>query len=96
VDAADSRVGPAGVDALKKVHLDTPPVNNWTPQKSLDDMDQGGVSTAIVSTTPPVVGFLGAKDAATVARASNEWTRKVADRSQRSLRHVCHAADAAS
>jgi predicted TIM-barrel fold metal-dependent hydrolase len=54
-------------------------VNNWTPRKSLDDMDQGGVATAIVSPTLPAVGFLGANDAAVVARASNEWTRKFAD-----------------
>jgi 6-methylsalicylate decarboxylase len=67
------------VGALKKARLDTPPVNNWTPQKSLDDMDQGGVATAIVSPTLPAVGFLGAEDAAAVARASNEWTRKFAD-----------------
>jgi predicted TIM-barrel fold metal-dependent hydrolase len=67
------------VDALKKARPDSPPVNNWTPQKSLDDMDQGGVATAIVSPTLPAVGFLGAKDAAMVARASNEWTRKFAD-----------------
>jgi predicted TIM-barrel fold metal-dependent hydrolase len=67
------------VDALKKAHFDSPPVNNWTVQKSLDDMDRGGVATAIVSPTLPAVGFLDAKDASTIARASNEWTRKLAD-----------------
>jgi 6-methylsalicylate decarboxylase len=56
------------------VRLDTPPVNNWTPQKSLDDMNQGGVATAIVSQTLPAVAFLGAKVAAAVAHTSNEWT----------------------
>jgi 6-methylsalicylate decarboxylase len=61
------------------VRLDTPPVNNRTPQKSLDDMDQGGVATAIVSPTLRAVAFLGAKVAAAVARASNKWTGKFAD-----------------
>jgi predicted TIM-barrel fold metal-dependent hydrolase len=67
------------VDALKKARLDTPPINNWTVQKSLDEMDQGGVATAIVSTHTAGVGFLAPKEAAAVARASNEWTRKLAD-----------------
>ena len=34
---------PAWVSALKKAKLDTPPVTNWSPQKSLDDMDQAGI-----------------------------------------------------
>jgi predicted TIM-barrel fold metal-dependent hydrolase len=67
------------VDALKKAHLDTPPIDNWTAQKSLDDMDQGGTATAIVSVVPGLGSFLGPAEAAAVARASNEWTRKLAD-----------------
>jgi predicted TIM-barrel fold metal-dependent hydrolase len=68
---------PAWVDALKKAGLDSPPVNNWTPQKSLDDMDKGGVATAITSPTLPGVGFLPTVEAAAVARASNEYAAKL-------------------
>lgn len=73
---------PPWVTALKAAKLDSPPVNNWTPQKSIDDLDKGGVATAITSPTLPAVGFLNAADAATVARASNEYARKLADDSR--------------
>jgi predicted TIM-barrel fold metal-dependent hydrolase len=42
-------------------------------------MDKGGVATAMTSPTLPQVSFLGAADAARVARASNEYARKLAD-----------------
>ncbi len=70
---------PPWVEALKKAGRDSPPVNNWTPQRSLDDMDKAGTATAILSATQPATSFLGAKDAAAVARASNEYTRKLAE-----------------
>jgi hypothetical protein len=69
---------PPWVDALKKAGLDTPPVTNWTPQRSLDDMDQGGVATSILSAQTPGIGFLGPKEAAAVACASNEYARTLA------------------
>ena len=68
---------PPWVAALKRSKLDSPPVNNWTPQQSLDDMDRAGVATSMTSPTLPAVGFLGPKDAADVARASNEYARKL-------------------
>ena len=69
---------PVWVEALKKAGLATPPVLNWTAQRSLDDMDKGGVATAITSPTQPGVGFLPAAEAAAVARASNEFAAKLA------------------
>ncbi len=73
---------PPWVTALRASRLDSPPVNNWTPQKSIDDLDAGGVATAVTSPTLPAVGFLNASDAASVARASNEYARKLADESR--------------
>ncbi|MBL8385987.1 MAG: amidohydrolase [Burkholderiales bacterium] len=70
---------PPWVAALKRSRRDSPPVNNWTPQRSIDDLDRGGVATAITSPTLPAVGLLDAKEAAVVARASNEYARKLAD-----------------
>jgi 6-methylsalicylate decarboxylase len=68
---------PLWVEALKKARLDTPPVTNWTPQRSLDDMDKAGTATAILSVTQPAIGFLGAAEAASIARASNEYAKKL-------------------
>ena len=70
---------PPWVSALKKSRLDTPPVTNWTVQQSLDDMDKAGIATSMTSPTLPAVGFLPAAEAAAVARASNEYARKLAD-----------------
>jgi 6-methylsalicylate decarboxylase len=70
---------PAWVAALKTAKLDSPPVLKWSPEQSLEDMDKGGVATAMTSPTTPQVGFLPAADAARVARESNEYARKLAD-----------------
>lgn len=70
---------PEWVMALKKSQQDTPPVTNWTPARSLEDMDKAGIATAMTSPTQPAVGFLPAAEAARVARASNEYARKLAD-----------------
>jgi 6-methylsalicylate decarboxylase len=70
---------PLWVEALKRARLDTPPVNNWTPQRSLDDMDKAGVATAITSPPLPGMGFLQPTEAAAVARASNEFAAKLAE-----------------
>jgi 6-methylsalicylate decarboxylase len=69
---------PGWVRALKTAGLDSPPVDNWTPQKSLDDMDKAGIATAITSPTLPGVGFLPPAEAAAVARASNEYAAALA------------------
>jgi 6-methylsalicylate decarboxylase len=69
---------PAWVEALKKAKLDTPPVTNWTIQRSLDDMEKAGVATAIASLQTPAIDFLGPQEAAAVARACNEYMKKLA------------------
>ncbi len=79
IDVHHHVVPPVWVDAVKRAKLDNPPMTNWTPEKSLEDMDKAGVTTAMLSPMPPQVGFLPAAEAASVARASNEWTRKLAD-----------------
>src|SRR5262245_57108067 len=70
---------PSWLDAVKKVKRDNAPMANWPPQRSLDDMDQAGIATAIVSPTTLQVNFLDHdKDAAArIARESNEYTKKL-------------------
>jgi predicted TIM-barrel fold metal-dependent hydrolase len=70
---------PAWVAALKQARLDTPPVVKWSPEQSLEDMEKGGIATAMTSPTLPQVSFLGPADAARVARESNEYARSFAD-----------------
>lgn len=69
---------PVWVEAVKKAGLASPPLLNWTVQKSLDDMDRGGIATAITSPTTPGVGFLPAAEAGAVARSSNEFAVRLA------------------
>src|SRR5262249_54690103 len=70
---------PSWLDAVKKAKRDNPPMVNWSPRRSLDDMDQAGIATAIVSPTTPQVNFLDHdKDAAPrIAPESNAYTNKL-------------------
>ncbi len=70
---------PPWLDAVKKAKLDNPPIVNWSPQKSLDDMDKAGIATAVVSPTTPQVNFLADDGAAAarIARELNEYTKKL-------------------
>ncbi len=81
IDVHHHIVPPTWLAALKKAKLDDSMVNNWTVQQSLDDMDRAGVTTSMTSPTIPAVGFLGAEEAAAIARSSNEYARKLADES---------------
>jgi predicted TIM-barrel fold metal-dependent hydrolase len=45
----------------------------WTPAQSIDDMDRGGVATAVVSITNPGLWFGDRAATASVARACNEY-----------------------
>jgi predicted TIM-barrel fold metal-dependent hydrolase len=78
IDVHHHLVPPPWVDAVKRAKLDNPPMVNWTPEKSLDDMDKAGTATSIVSPMPPHVGFLPAAEAAKVCHESNEWARQLA------------------
>src|SRR5262245_12665029 len=60
------------------------PILDWTPEKSIADMDQAGVATAVTSITTPALRFLDEAEARTVARECNEYSAKlVADRKGR-------------
>lgn len=68
---------PAWVTALKSVKQDSPPVNNWSVEKSLEDMEKGGVAVAITSPTTPQVTPFDVPTAVRVARESNEFAKKL-------------------
>ncbi len=68
---------PTWLDAVKSMKRDNPPMANWSVQKTLDDMDKGGIATAITSPTTPQVSGLDKDAAARVARESNEYCKKL-------------------
>ena len=53
------------------------PVRDWTPEKSLADMDKAGVATAMTSITTPALRFLDDAGARKVARECNDYTAKL-------------------
>jgi predicted TIM-barrel fold metal-dependent hydrolase len=77
IDVHHHLVAPTWLDALKTAKLDTPPMRNWTPQHSIEDMDQAGVATAILSPTTPQVGFLPKDAAVRIARESNDYAKRL-------------------
>jgi hypothetical protein len=54
------------------------PVREWTPEKSLADMDKAGVATALTSITTPALRFLDDGGARKLARECNEYSAKLA------------------
>lgn len=65
----------AKVSAQKKV-LPRPMVD-WSPEKTIDDMDKGGVSTAVNAIVAPGVWFGDAEEARLLARTSNEYAARL-------------------
>jgi 6-methylsalicylate decarboxylase len=53
------------------------PVRDWTPEKSIADMDKAGVATALTSITTPALRFLDEAGARKLARECNEYTAKL-------------------
>jgi predicted TIM-barrel fold metal-dependent hydrolase len=49
------------------------PLADWTPQRSIEDMDRGGVATSIVSISEPSVWFGDDAAGRALARACNEY-----------------------
>jgi predicted TIM-barrel fold metal-dependent hydrolase len=77
IDVHHHIVPPSWLEAVKKARLDNPPMTGWTPQRSLEEMDESGTAVAVTSPMPPHVGFLPAADAGRVAREANEYAKKL-------------------
>lgn len=69
---------PAFVAALSQADQTTAAAKEWTPARSLDDMDKAGVSTALLSITTPGVSFGGDALAQRLARECNDYAAKLA------------------
>jgi 6-methylsalicylate decarboxylase len=64
---------PAWVVEVKGRPLLQPANTAWTPEKSIDDMDKGGVAAAMVSITNPGLWFGDAAVTRRLARACNDY-----------------------
>lgn len=60
----------AAISARKTKQL---PLEHWTPEKSIEDMDKSGVATAMISTSEPSVWFGDSEAARKLARECNEY-----------------------
>src|SRR5438132_8079509 len=57
--------------------VNQPTLKGWTPEKSIEEMDQGGVATSIISISDPGVWFGDNAAACKLARECNEYGAKV-------------------
>src|SRR6202049_98050 len=56
--------------------VNQPGLNDWTPQKSIDQMDKSGVATSIISISDPGVWFGDTTAARSLAREGNAFAAK--------------------
>jgi 6-methylsalicylate decarboxylase len=68
---------PAYIAAANAGNFGEPPMKNWTPEKTLEDMDKAGVAVAMLSVTTPAVSPLSGDAARKLARECNEYAAKL-------------------
>jgi predicted TIM-barrel fold metal-dependent hydrolase len=68
---------PSWLQAMDIIGRKDFPLSNWSVQKTLEDMDKGGVATAMTSPTTPQVTPLGKSVAIRIAREANEYAKKM-------------------
>ena len=77
IDLHHHIVPPSWLAAMDIIGRTDPVIGSWSVQKSLDDMDKGGVAIAIASPTTPQVTPLGKQAAVRIARESNEFAKQL-------------------
>lgn len=68
---------PKWKDSVKGKELLAPANLNWTPEKSIEDMDKGGVAAAMISITNPGIWFGDKEATRQLARECNEYGTKL-------------------
>ncbi len=77
IDVHHHIVPPTWFAAMEVIGRSDFPLKNWSVQKTIEDMDKGGVATAMTSPTTPQVTPLGKDVAIRIARESNEYAKKL-------------------
>jgi predicted TIM-barrel fold metal-dependent hydrolase len=78
IDVHHHIASPSWLAAMDIIGRTDPLIGGWSVQKTLDDMDKGGIATAVTSITMPHVVPLGKEAGVRVARESNEFAKKLA------------------
>ena len=68
---------PTYIAASNVGNFGDPLMKNWTPAKSIEDMDKAGVAVSMLSITTPAVTPMGEQQARTLSRDSNEYAAKL-------------------
>jgi 6-methylsalicylate decarboxylase len=68
---------PAYIAAANAGNFGEPPMKNWTPEKTLEDMDKAGVAVAMLSVTTPALAPLSGEAARKLGRECNEYAAKL-------------------
>src|ERR1700688_4534541 len=68
---------PPFISAVSASGFRDPLMINWTPEKSLADMDKAGVEVAMLSVTTPALGITSRQAARKLARECNEYPAKL-------------------
>src|SRR5262245_1589322 len=77
IDVHHHIVPPTWFAAMEVIGRSDFPLKSWSVQKTLEDMDKGGVATSMTSPTLPQVTPLGKEVAIGIARESNEYAKKL-------------------
>jgi 6-methylsalicylate decarboxylase len=68
---------PTYIAASNTSNFGDPLMKNWTPEKSLADMDKAGVAIAMLSVTTPALNFTSGDAARKLARECNDYAAKL-------------------
>jgi len=68
---------PTYIAASNASNFGDPLMKNWTPEKSLADMDKAGVAVAMLSVTTPALNFTSGEPARKLARECNDYAAKL-------------------
>jgi predicted TIM-barrel fold metal-dependent hydrolase len=77
IDVHHHIVPPTWFAAMEIIGRSDVPLKTWSIQKTLEDMDKGGVAVSMTSPTLPQVTPLGKDVAIRIARESNEFAKKM-------------------
>jgi 6-methylsalicylate decarboxylase len=80
IDVHHHLTPPTYITASNVNNFGDAPMKNWTPEKSLEDMDKAGVAVAMLSVTTPAVNYTSGDAARKLARECNDYAaRLIAD-----------------